>query len=192
MKEKHVHVSFDIVDEFIPRVPENRCEGEDDTVKRICVAPDIFHAINAMPRGGESMWKMHELGIPLFFHAYYLEAESEDIIRNEKLFTLIPDAIFTKEAWIIGKPKAVRRIDYILEEPIFREIYSNDDLLHEVIGGKLKRTKKDNSWERFFLWMNGNRKVPKGINIPFSLFIGNLDDEIREIIIKKIQKNDLV
>ena len=44
-----IHISFDIVDEFTPRVPRQRCPGEDETVPRICVAEDILIAVNSVP-----------------------------------------------------------------------------------------------------------------------------------------------
>ena len=47
-----IHISFDIVNEFIPtppRVPRQRCLGEDETVPRICVTEDILNAVNAVP-----------------------------------------------------------------------------------------------------------------------------------------------
>lgn len=47
-----IHISFDIVDEFTPRVPRQRCPGEDETVPRICVAEDILNAVNAVPQAG--------------------------------------------------------------------------------------------------------------------------------------------
>ena len=45
-----IHISFDIVNEFIPPwVPRQRCPGEDETVPRICVTEDILNAVNAVP-----------------------------------------------------------------------------------------------------------------------------------------------
>ena len=56
---KGIHVSFDIVDEFTPRVPRQRCPGEDETVPRICVAEDILNAVNAVPQAGLVMENMN-------------------------------------------------------------------------------------------------------------------------------------
>ena len=72
---KGIHVSFDIVDEFIPRVPRQRCPGEDETVPRICVAEDILNAVNAVPQAGLVMENMKSLGLPVVIHAYYLTGE---------------------------------------------------------------------------------------------------------------------
>ena len=42
---KLVHVSFDEVERFVPRVPKQICPDEDNTTPRICVAPNILSAI---------------------------------------------------------------------------------------------------------------------------------------------------
>ena len=70
-----IHISFDIVDEFIPRVPRQRCPGEDETVPRICVAEDILNAVNAVPQAGLVMENMKNIGLPVVIHAYYLTGE---------------------------------------------------------------------------------------------------------------------
>ena len=64
-----VHVSFDLVDEFIPRVPKQRCEGENNTIKRICVAPSIIEALNAIPQAGFVVRNMKSLGLPCLIGA---------------------------------------------------------------------------------------------------------------------------
>lgn len=49
------HVSFEVVDNFDPRVPENRMAGEDDTTPRICMGTNIKRCITAMPDGGGAL-----------------------------------------------------------------------------------------------------------------------------------------
>ena len=58
-----IHISFDIVDEFTPRVPRQRCPGEDETVPRICVAEDILNAVNAVPQAGLVMEKYEKISV---------------------------------------------------------------------------------------------------------------------------------
>ena len=61
---KGVHVSFDIVDHFAPRIPKQRCPEEDATISRICVAENLTMAINALPQSGDviNLWrKTHRL-----------------------------------------------------------------------------------------------------------------------------------
>ena len=35
-KQKFIHVSFDPVEKFEPKIPKNRAPGEDQTIRRIC------------------------------------------------------------------------------------------------------------------------------------------------------------
>lgn len=58
---KLVHVSFDEVERFVPRVPKQICPDEDNTTPRICVAPNILSAIQAMPQGGTVAYNMARL-----------------------------------------------------------------------------------------------------------------------------------
>lgn len=57
-----VHVSFDEVERFVPRVPKQICPDEDNTTPRICVAPNILSAIQAMPQGGTVAYNMARKG----------------------------------------------------------------------------------------------------------------------------------
>lgn len=98
---KGIHVSFDIVDEFIPRVPRQRCPGEDETVPRICVAEDILNAVNAVPQAGLVMENMRSLGLPVVIHAYYLTGEG---MGKEEVQNYVPDAKLTGEFWLTENP----------------------------------------------------------------------------------------
>ena len=69
---KGVHVSFDIVDHFAPRIPKQRCPEEDATISRICVAENLTMAINALPQSGDVICAMKDLRLPIIIHAYYI------------------------------------------------------------------------------------------------------------------------
>ena len=73
---KLVHVSFDEVERFVPRVPKQICPDEDNTTPRICVAPNILSAIQAMPQGGTVAYNMARIGVPVVIHAYYIESDA--------------------------------------------------------------------------------------------------------------------
>lgn len=83
LEQPMVHVSFDLVDEFIPRVPKQRCEGENNTIKRICVAPSIIEALNAIPQAGLVVRNMKSLGLPVIIHCYYLKADK--VMSNDEV-----------------------------------------------------------------------------------------------------------
>lgn len=79
-KLKGVHVSFDIVTEFVPRVPRQRCPGENSSIPRICAADNLYNAINAIPQAGLVLNYMKNLELPLIIHAYYLKGNG---MKNE-------------------------------------------------------------------------------------------------------------
>ena len=58
MERKYIHVSLDIVERFVPRIPGQRIPGEDGTIPRICVSNRLLDCINAMPSGPEALQSM--------------------------------------------------------------------------------------------------------------------------------------
>jgi hypothetical protein len=100
---KLVHVSFDEVERFVPRVPKQICPDEDNTTPRICVAPNILSAIQAMPQGGTVAYNMARIGVPVVIHAYYIESDA--ILMPEQIADKVPDAVATGEMWVMeNKP----------------------------------------------------------------------------------------
>lgn len=55
-KSKLIHVSFDEVEQFIPRIPEQICPGEDNTIPRICAAPSVIKALPGHSAGPERLF----------------------------------------------------------------------------------------------------------------------------------------
>ena len=90
---KLVHVSFDEVERFVPRVPKQICPDEDNTTPRICVAPNILSAIQAMPQGGTVAYNMARIGVPVVIHANFF-----------CLFTPIPPLIPHGMISIVHRP----------------------------------------------------------------------------------------
>lgn len=142
----NVHVSFDRVQEFIPRVPKQRIKGEDSVTPRICVAEDVFSALRAIPEAGYAIRGMQLLHMPIVIHAYYL-------IGNTIVPTLqqLPDQKGTGEKWMLEKPKNVYHACYLLESPILLE---HTDLFGVtqpyLVGCKLKRVKNQDNREILF------------------------------------------
>lgn len=115
-----IHVSFDRVDEFIPRVPKDRADGEDSTIPRICVTNDIVRAICALPNGGLVLHKMSLLKLPTIIHVYYLKADK--VMSCEEVSKYVPDALSSGEMWILEKPKSVYRVDYEITDMLQTKI----------------------------------------------------------------------
>lgn len=103
---------------FTPRIPSNRYEGlqvwntymgemiyEDDTIPRICVSPDIARCLLAM-------------GLPCHrvtpqIKGYVYVADKPRAVSRDLPMSLVPDAIETKEYWILSKTK-MKRVGTIL------------------------------------------------------------------------------
>lgn len=144
-----VHVSFDLVKEFVPRVPQQRCPNENDTIERICVAPDVLSAMQSIPQCGEVMYFMRELGLPIIIHAYYMK--SDNIIENSDVQKYVPDAEATREMWILDKPKSVYRVDYEITDflaPMRKDMYGTEQ--HFVFLADKKRCKYQSNIDNFF------------------------------------------
>lgn len=123
---KGVHVSFDIVDHFTPRIPKQRCPEEDATISRICVAENLTMAINALPQAGDVICAMKELKLPIIIHAYYIKGEG---MNNEEVRKYVPDAEFSGEYWITSAPSSVLRIDYEItgfETKVIQDRFGHD------------------------------------------------------------------
>lgn len=110
---KLIHCSFDLVEQFVPRVPKSRAvyagkEYEDSVTPRICVAPSILHCLRAMPRAGEVIRWMRAVGMKPVIHAYYLQSDSVKSCTSND----VPDADTTHEIWVLKKPNNVIRRDY--------------------------------------------------------------------------------
>ena len=118
-KQKLIHASFDVIDDFIPRIPKSTSCGEDETIPRICVAPSIYDCLRAMPHAAETIKGMQICGLPVILHAYYLK--SGHIKDTDEIKTYVPDAEFNNEKWIIERPEKVFRMDYELTNVYFKD-----------------------------------------------------------------------
>lgn len=183
LEQPMIHVSFDLVDEFIPRVPKHRCEGENNTIKRICVAPSIIEALNAIPQAGLVVRNMKSLGLPVIIHCYYLKADK--VMRNDEVQKYVPDAEFTREMWILEKPKAVNRIDYEITDCIVKQgvdVFGNEQF--EVRLPEIERIKHQSNIDNFFkvFCHNPNERKMRGIfeKQSYRKVLATFDDEIIE------------
>ena len=188
-----IHVSFDEVEKFIPRVPKQVCPNEDSTTPRICVAPDILSAIQAMPQGGTVTYNMARIGVPIIIHAYYIESDA--ILIPEQIADKVPDAVATGEMWITQIPAAVRRIDYQIINPFVpMRIDRNGTkerflLLYE----RLKRVKYQDNWRNLSIRTGRSVKAVEWFmenkpNISYRTFMSNLDDELIKALNVELQE----
>lgn len=137
MRKSMVHVSFDTVETFVPRIPSFRIEGEleeDSTTERICASSTILGALRGIPHGGDVLFQMKRLGLPIIIHAYYLEGEY--IVPTEQQ---VPDRCVTDEVWFLQAPEKVRRVDYRIREFELLPVEAVEHSFQFVLNASLKR-----------------------------------------------------
>lgn len=190
---KLIHVSFDEVENFTPRVPEQRCPNEDETIPRICVAPTIRNALLAIPQAGEVIYYMERLHLPIIIHAYYIESDS--VLMSKEVVDKVPDAMGTKEMWVTKVPDVVRRVDFELVDPVIAKRKDMNGTCERVVIGydSLRRVKFQDNWRNlatkaiksadkieYFM-----RNKP---DISYRTFMSNLDDELLKNMREKIKE----
>lgn len=185
-KRKLIHVSFDLVNGFAPRIPAQVCPGEDETIPRICVAPSIIKALQSIPQAGEVMYYMEEIGVPIIIHAYYMQSGA--VLMPEQIADKVPDAVANQEMWVTEVPEDVRRVDYEIINPFTKKMKDRNgtvgrfvigyDSLHVVgyqdnwrnLAHKISKSKEAEEW---FM-----ANMPAGIT--YRTLLSNLGDELLE------------
>lgn len=99
------HVSYNKIDRFTPRIPQNRCPGENDSIPRICLSDSIEGCINALPCSAEPIRRAMnaDASIGLFVYTFYPEDE-ETILCPEQISHMVPDALDNHEYWLMAEP----------------------------------------------------------------------------------------
>lgn len=99
---------------FVPRIPSFRLTKEDASMKRICVADSIAHAISSFPYKSKICKQLfsHQ---PVYLAVYPVKKSSfkkEEIKTPEELQDFVPDAVQNREHWILkeftSKPYWIR------------------------------------------------------------------------------------
>ena len=103
------HLSYDPIEQFSLRVPKYRVPGEDDSVRRICLAPCIEDCINAKPGRGEIAQIALERKIPLVLYLYKVEMPRRNpcLIHPVSVYRDygVSDAIHNQEYWLTRVPE---------------------------------------------------------------------------------------
>lgn len=120
------HVSYKKIDQFSPRVPANRADGEDDMTPRICFAESIVGCINAKPSGIGPVLSGLLYKIPVTLYVYSIQTEDyadgvlmPPICVQELLHC--PDAVVNCEYALLSKPKTIRERVYKVKDITLRE-----------------------------------------------------------------------
>lgn len=176
MSRNYIHVSFDEVSELIPRIPKSRCDGEDDTIKRICCSTSIRGALSGVPGSGDAVQNLINAGIPVIIHVYLLKASAGSAMNTSEIARYVPDATLTGEVWLTEKPESITRRDYEIYDPVFCK--TQDDRPY-IVGCGLRRVKHQDNWDRFWHRFCKETKMPeeirKAIHVPYRLMAQNLN-----------------
>lgn len=103
------HLSYDPISQFSLRVPAYRGPGEDDTVKRICLAPSIEDCIIAKPGRSAIAQIALEREIPLILYVYEAKLPKTDpsLVYPDNVFSEygVQNAIDNQEYWLTRVPE---------------------------------------------------------------------------------------
>jgi hypothetical protein len=106
-KIKLFHVSFDITEPlcklFIPRVPKNPMNGEDEIYKRICFSDSVTGCINSIGKVLEPYDNTDSVTIIVWEKE--VDLLDKNLISWRRLYedNLVPDAAITHEYWYLEK-----------------------------------------------------------------------------------------
>ena len=102
------HVSADLdaprIKTFEPRIPRYRAYQENDSIPRICFAPDVENCFTALPE--DMLWHIKQ---QRRFVLYRLTCDPHDpnLLNSEMIVKHVPDALYTRECWYT-KPVQLR------------------------------------------------------------------------------------
>ena len=175
-KQKFIHVSFDPVEKFEPKIPQNRAPEEDQTIRRICcirtgkdMKKDIMKALNASPCAGEALNRIASFGFYPVLHVY--EMDSQDYLLPDEVQKYVPDAYYSGECWLTKKP--VSFIHKCYEVTWFKTKEVSDNFGTEwqaVVALKLEKLKKtETNWERY------RKEHPNSVNDKLLQIVHSMD-----------------
>ena len=113
MKLFHMSLEVDeIIEEFVPRVPEMRLNSEDGETKRVCVSKSIKGGLSGIPNIVSRLEEQFDEDNNPRVRVYEFEYDetSENFIDSDTLYEkdLVMDSLETEECWILEKVKPVR------------------------------------------------------------------------------------
>ena len=182
-KSKLIHVSFDEVEQFIPRIPEQICPGEDNTIPRICAAPSVIKALQAIPQAGEVMNYMEKIGVPIIIHAYYMKSDA--VLMPEQIADKVPDAVANQEMWITEVPEDVRLVDYEIITPFTKKMKNRNGTIGRFVIGydSLRAVRYQDNWRNLAHKISKSKEAEEWfmanmpVGITYRTFMANLGDE---------------
>ncbi len=178
-----VHVTFDLVERFTPRVPKQRCVGEENITPRICVSSRLLQALQAVPTSGLAVYNMKRLGVPVVIHAYYLQ--SDNVLTSDQIADKVADAVVNDEMWILDEPTKVYRVDYELTDSITVDARDrHGEQQRFLLSAEFKRCKYQDNWRNLVYRLGKSDKFAdvflarRPQDLSYRTFVTNIDEEV--------------
>lgn len=103
--------SWEIIDEFIPRIPKSRCEltGEDDNIPRISLSSSIEGCLTGVPWGGFELLNNPPLKnskmitVMRVYEFEEINIDRKNIIKPDVVKNYVADAKISGEYWVVNQ-----------------------------------------------------------------------------------------
>lgn len=124
---------------FIPRVPKERMDAENDSIKRICFSDDIANCLKAMSDIEQVLWKSYtnDSNIKLFVYAIdESKLNSSSLLKPINVSTYVPDALENNEYWVLEEVEVNLINTICLDESMYKIFdidYDEDDRSYNEI-----------------------------------------------------------
>ena len=166
MRDYFIHASFDLVNKFEPRVPQERNSYEEDRTNRICVSTNLLGAVRGIPGSG-----------PVIIHAYYLES----LDYYQPSIQEVPDQDYTNEVWLLKEPLSVIRADYKMEKIQLKNLgkYKEKDLYY-IMDADFHPIPYSDNLKNLNQKFHKAEYVSQVMNISFRSFMWNLGEELSD------------
>ena len=104
-----------IIEEFVPKIPECRMDGENDNIPRICLAKTVEGCLNAAPWGRLQLEDRNPYEIFRLYSFDEAKIPTNNILDTRAIYNCgyVDDAIYTKEVWIVNQKLKPDNISYI-------------------------------------------------------------------------------
>lgn len=102
----HVSTNLDIIDGFEFRIPDNRFDGEDTYIGRVCLSDSVSGAISGFPYVQQVIYPVEYKDIYLRVYEFDVkDLPINQVIPPEYLYqkNLVRDSISTREFWVAEK-----------------------------------------------------------------------------------------
>lgn len=151
----HISNNCEMIVEFIPRIPSNKRNDEDDITLRISLSSTIEGCLTATPWGGSKLenlfWKEDSSFLLRVYEFDVCDLDLDNTIPPEFLYSedLVRDAQITKEHWYINNNLKPNR-SYLIEVNNYLDRAFDDIRCGQLVNGLLieKELEDDNfDWE---------------------------------------------